>query len=275
MYSNIFELFTFEYISSHMPSLPIQLPHGFSPIISVGENVSVRQPIATKKADGDTAVINISRELSLPVVKAGKAMKVNPGDTVSSGTVIASRSGMLGMGGQKVVSSVEGEILSFDRRSGEVTIRINGAEKGDEEAYLSPVAGKITMCDNEQIVIETETDGSLSESGSGGTIKGELYLLKYDQDSAVPLHLLTTEIIGKIVACRTLNREGLLKAVGMEAIGIVTRSLAPEDLLYLSEKHIEIPVVQVSEDEYQKISKRVGKEIYLDGDKKSVVLLQT
>lgn len=259
-----------------MTELPILLSPGFTPLVTVGDTLTAKQPIAERKATGNTVVINIAEELTLPAEKAGKTMRKNPGDTIEPGDVIAVRSGFLGMGEQRVVSSVSGTILTYERRTADVTIRIGDeAEKtGEAETLLSPIDGKVAACDNEKIVIETSSNAIAPISGTGASVQAPVLHLKHEADSPLPLHLLSPDTIGKIVVAHSLDRDGLVKAIGIEVAGVIVTQLDSKDEDYLNEKDIEMPVLQVSEDDYKKIVKWSGKPAYLEGKKKSIVLLQ-
>jgi hypothetical protein len=256
-----------------MTSLPIPLHDGYTPSVSVGDSVNVGQVLATKTVSPETAVINISRELHLTPEKVGKALRKNPGDTIEPGDVIASRKGLFGMGEQKVVSSITGTVSGFERRTGELVLHIGGKTDSEKKEIFSPVDGTIKVCDNEKIVIATEKDSFVPEKGIGGTIQAEILVLNHDADNPVPLHLLTSEIIGKVIVARIIDRDGLLKAVGMDTGGIIVTQLPDEDAAYLLEKKLSLPLVQVVSTDYEKLRKHEGKRVFVDGEKKNIVLL--
>lgn len=254
-----------------MSSLPVHLPQGFTPLVAVGDTVTAGQPLATKSGAG-TAVINLATELGLSIDKTGKAVRKNPGDVVAPGDVIASRAGFLGMGEQKVVSSVAGSVVAYERRTGELTLRIAGEAKDADETYPSPVAGEITICDNGEIVIESRGEETAPPAlGVGGSVTAEVYCIHHEEHSPVPLHLLNHDVSGKIVAGRAFDREGLTKLLALEAAGIVTTQVEEDDLAYVAQKS-SLPLVTVSEEEFKKVMKKEGKEITLDGEQKKVVL---
>lgn len=259
-----------------MTSLPILLPDGFIPVVSVGDTITVDQSIAEKNNSETTVVINISEELSLPPEKTGKTVKKNPGDVIEPGDIIAYRRGFLKMGEQKVVSSISGKILTYDKRTGDMTILVSegGDNEGENEKFLSPIDGTVTLCDNEKIVVDTKTNTFIATRSSGGSIQAEVLYIKETGDGTLPLHALTTDIIGKVILTSSLSLDGLTKAIGMDAAGILVRSLTDTDADYLAEKHASFPILQVAEDDYVKLVKWSGKQLYIDGGKKSIILLQ-
>lgn len=257
-----------------MTELPILLPEGFTPLVSAGDTVHIEQPLAKRETVSGTVTISIAEELGIPPEKAGKMIKKNPGDTISPGDTIAIRSGLLGMGGQKVVSSVKGKIVSYERRTSELTIQIEGEEETTEdEQLLSPVDGKVLLVEDSKIILKTEKDSIIAQVGIGTNAKGVVLALSHEPTSPVPLHVLTPEIIGKVIVGHTFDRDGLLKAIGMEAAGIIVNAIDETDASYLTEKNYPVPLVQVTNEDYQKITKWSGKQIFLDGEKKNVVLL--
>ena len=240
-----------------MTELPIRLSPGFTPLVSVGDTLKAKQPIAEKKTSSNTVIINIAEELSLQPEKVGKTIKKNPGDMIEPGDVIALRSGFLGMGEQRVISSIAGTILTFERRTAELTILVGSDREtdGESETILSPIEGKVTVCDNEKIVIESSSNAMVPITGTGGSVQAAVMHLKHDSDSPLPLHLLSPDTIGKIVVTHLLDRDGLVKAIGIDIAGVIVSQLNEEDEAYLKEKEIEMPVLQVSEDDYKKIAK--------------------
>jgi hypothetical protein len=255
-----------------MSSLPVHLPAGFTPLVAVGDIVTTGQPLAARGVTSSTAIINVAHELSLPVHKVGKAIKKNPGDSVAPGDIIAVKKGFLGMGEQKVVSSVTGVVLTYERRTGEVTLKVDSEQDNDHETFPAPVAGRISMCDNGKIAIESGEEVSVTPSiEMKGNITAELVYLPYAEERPVPLHLLTHELSGKIVGGRAFDREGFVKLSAMEVAGVITIHVSDDVLSYVTRKH-SFPLLIVEEAEFQKIMKRAGKEITLDGEKKKVVL---
>lgn len=260
-----------------MTSLPILLPKGFVPVVAVGDTIQVDQTIAEKKSDSHTVVISIPNELDIPVQKAGRTIKKNPGDSINPGDVIAIKKGFMGMGEQKVLSSVSGRVLTFERRTGELTIGIDEREgetsEGEKDTFPSPVAGKVTLCDNEKIVVETEKDTIIALKGHGSDVTGEAYAIKGSGEIALPLHELTPESIDKIVITSYLDRDGLVKAIGMGCKGIILNTLDESDSSYFDERGTDVPIVQVSDDDFSKLTKWSGKKLFVDGENKSIVLL--
>lgn len=255
-----------------MTSLPIPLPDGFTPLVSAGDIIKAKQPIAEKKSSAHTVTISIPEELGIPPQKAGKTIRKNPGDSLEPGDVIAVKAGFLGMGEQKVLSSVSGKILTYERRSGELTIAVGDDESTKTELYHSPVDGKVTLCDNDKIVVETEKDGIVTTLGYGTHVRGEI-VVKPSKEGALPQHEITPDCIDKILVASHLDRDGLLKAIAIGCSGIIVKTFDEGDTTYFEERGSDIPLVQVPEEAFATILKWSGKQAFVDGESKSIVLL--
>ena len=151
-----------------MISLPVQLPPGFTSLVTTGDTIRTGQTIAQKTTTNEQ-VINISEQLGIPIKKVKNVLKKNPGDEVKEGDVIAVKKGFLGFDSHRVISRVNGVVDRYQRDSGNLIIKTGSQVM--MEKLVSPVDGTITLCDNKKIVIETEKNIALAQKGSGQAVR--------------------------------------------------------------------------------------------------------
>ncbi len=269
-----------------MTTLPITLPPGFFPQVKIGDAITAGQTIAKKEKKPDE-VIDLAKELSIPIEEVAKTLKKNPGDTIQPGDTIAAKGGLFGE--KKVVSGISGTLLRFERNTGHVVIRLDtpsqeSAAKDEksshEDVILSPLDGTVSLCNNDTIHVQTDKNVLLAEKGIGDPVEGEVAkadgLLRNANilaDEIIPADL-TTDLIGKIIVGGKYNREVLTKAVGMGVVGIIASDISDEDLDYLASKNIQATIAVLNKESLEKIVKWVGKKAYLDGKGKTILLLR-
>lgn len=260
-----------------MVSLPISLPDGFSPVVTVGDPIKVGETIAQKKIFNED-VINIPAELSVSVKKAKKLLTKKPGDPVQEQEIIAVKHGFLGFGRRLLRSRITGTVSRYERDTGHLVIQTSYEPL--TENLVSPVDGTVALCDNEKIVINTDKNILMGTRGSGTTGDGELFILESslnneeNYENANLLYFLDNRAVGKVIVGGCLPREVLVKGVGIGAKGIIGTRIADEDIAYLMQRRLSVPIIEIDPETVKKLQQWKGKKIFLDGDSKSIVLLQ-
>ena len=250
-----------------MTLLPLVLPDGFTPIVKVGDKLTKGALLAEKKGSLGQESINLSEELKIQPSDITKTLKKNLADRVEVGEVLAVKSGSFGMGSKKVLSQFSGTIAKIDTDSGNVVIKTS--LEGKKEQVFSPVEGKVEICNNEKIVIKTDLDAIIAEDSLGSESQGKIFYAKSLLESS-----LTKELDGKILLIKTIDKASVFKAIGLDAIGIITASLEDIDFVDLTEKRINIPVMEVSEDNFSKLAKHENASVYLNGKDKSLIFYE-
>lgn len=251
-----------------MTSLSIKLDNGFSPKVKEGDKVAVGQLIAEKSIVGSDHEIHIARLLNVPIEGSSEYVIRRPGDRVEQGEVVAQKKGALGVGGKKVVSPVGGTVFSFNNSTSVLIIRTS--EETTTQNLFCPVDGEVSVCDNEKIVIKTQKGVILAKDSLGeGSFESEVYAVEGQETSADSLK---SSLKGKVVACKSLDRESLAKSLGLGAKAIVAEEIKEEDIENLKSKLIKTPIFIVDKENIDKILKADGRKIYVETEKKTLIL---
>lgn len=254
-----------------MTSLPIILSEGFIPVVQSGSMVSVGTVLA-KKDNKDHEVINISALFALPIEEALKTLKKNPGDKIMKGEVLAERKAFLKS--DKLTSNVDGVLLRIDRDTGTIVIQLNNESSGGKAVdILSPIDGTVAVCDNEKIVLATDKDVIVGTKGLGSAARAVLHPIDHSKGESVEFYHLDANVIGKVILGKKFSRDVLAKSIGMGVTGILGEDILDDDIFYLKEKGIETPVIGIATNDFTNIAEHSGKEVYLDGVAKTVLLL--
>ncbi len=247
-----------------MTLLPIVLPEGFMPTVSVNDKLTLETVIAQKR-NGKTQIINLS-SFGFSPNALEKSLKKNIGDSIKEGEIIAVKKGKLGLGGKKLLSKFSGIITKVNEQTQEVYVR-SGVDEVIE-TMLSPVVGTVDFCNNEKIVIKTEREAVIAKDALGKKAEGEIFYIEN-----LDFNKLTSEISDKIILVKILDKTSLFKILGLDAKGIITEEIDDVDFIDLNDKKIEIPILSVSEEDFRKILKNKNKKIFLDGESKSIIVL--
>ncbi len=254
-----------------MPVLPILLTDGYIPVIQPQDPVRIGQILATRVKSTELPV-NIAAKLDLQAKKVVQHLLKNPGDSVKPGDEIAAKKNFLGKTEAAVVSTIEGIVTRYERDTGMLFIRPAGQAEG-EETLISPIEGTIALCNNEKILIETDKHFILGSRGSGDQISETLVFVHENSSEAVQSFELGADTIGKIVLGKYFPKELLIKSVSMGIAGIIGTKFLDEDLAYLLNKQITMPVIQVEEADLPKLKHWDGKRAFMHGEGKTIILL--
>jgi hypothetical protein len=247
-----------------MTLLPILLSEGFSLKVSAGDKVEAGQILADGQGKASEQIIHLAHDLKLVPQKALTYLKKHLGDSVSIGDVLADKKSLLGS--HKIISQFSGIITKVDEVSGDLIIRVIGG--GNTKTVISPVEGIVESCSGEKIILKTDSQAIIAVDGVGGEGEGEIeYLTDSDETK------LDSSIKGKILLTKGIDKVYVFKTIGLEAAGIVAQSLEGIDFIDLEEKKVRIPILEVNEEDFNKLIKEKGKNIYLFGKNKSIIIL--
>lgn len=269
-----------------MTSLPVLIPVGFEIVVKKGDVVAVNDVLARKTTSSDTSSsrtspseisLDLAEELGVNPSKVRSMLRVAPGDGLHKGDVIAERSRTLGLKADKLISELEGTIVRFERSNGILVIAVEGIVSSEKQAevldetVLSPLAGTISVCHNDSLVIDSKDDGLIGSKGIGGIGQGEIAILEKKDGSLLGADI-TAECSGKVLLVQDISREALAKANAVDVAGIIALHVADEDLEYMVIKRLSVPVIEVSEPIMKKIKKDKSISVTLHGEMKTITL---
>lgn len=255
-----------------MTTLPISLSPGFSILVNKGDTVKTGDILAKKEATHEIRLV-LPTILHTTIKKTAKLLRKYPGDKVQKGDVLAAKKKTLGLSEEVIQSEVDGTVIRYDRATGTLVLfpDTGGAEGGVNE-IVCPIDGTVEVCDNDRILLTTDKDVLQASGGTGGEVRGEVQVVTSGQEH-VQLHQLDTSVLGKIILGGIFDRDTLVKAVGMGTQGVIAAAIREEDLLYLHDRQMETPVITVGQEGYDRLKAWNGKNIYLQGANKTVLLL--
>jgi hypothetical protein len=254
-----------------MTPLPIELPEGFVPLIKLGDSIIIGQIIAHKETPKDE-IVNIIDALKVSRSRAKKLLKKGPGERIDPGDVVAVKKSFFGKEQAKITSQIAGTIIRYERDTGNLVVRAD--YETSELELISPVAGTVTLCNNREIVIETE--GAYLSNGVtlGNTGEGTLFVLKesFDEGSDNALYFLDSRTEGKIVLVKALTRDLIIKGESIGVTGFLGTTISNEDIDYLQQKQLPIPVIEITEELVTNLHSWENKKIMIEVRSKAIIL---
>jgi len=249
-----------------MTLLPIILPQDVVLKVSVGDNVSTGDVIAEVKSDSPFEVLLLSKDYEVSPKNIKNHLKKNLGDKISEGDTIAEIKGNFGMTSQNIVSNFSGIVAKIDEEKGEVSIK--KSDVPDAVSIFSPVDGIVEICNNDKIVIKTNQQAVLVKDSVGKEGRGKLkFIQNFDSEK------LTAGIDEKIAVVKKIDKASLFKIIGLGGAGVIIEDLEGMDFIDLNDKKIKIPVMIVSNNDFEKIEKKDGESAYLNGENKCIIIL--
>lgn len=261
-----------------MTRLPILIPEDFYPVVQINDKVTPHQTIAKRKVSEQA--INIAGLLSADSNSLRKMVKKNPGDQVAPGDVLAKKQTLLGLKHEAIHSKVAGQVARFERDSGTLVLSVDNTKAdtiSEKDQLFSPVEGTVTLCDNNEIVINTDQDVVIGTKGYGGIRDGILTsVITTDPasfDKTVMSDAIDGTIANKILLSGLVPQNTLVKALAIGIVGIITTQLTEEIITYLEEKNMHTPVIEIKKDDIQRLLTWAGKKICISGSTNVIMLL--
>lgn len=255
-----------------MTALPVELPEGFTTLVAKGDSISQGQVIAKKDAPKDE-IVNIIQALNVSRTRARRVLKKKPGDKIDQGDIIAIKKNLFGKVLGSITSGISGTVLRYERDTGNLVVRTDLQESDLE--LISPVAGTVTLCNNKEIVIETEDAYLTGGIAFGNTGEGLLLVLKEsfkENGSDNALYYLDSRAAEKIVLVKTLTRDLIVKGDSIGVLGFLGTTISDFDSIYLQEKQIALPVIEISEELVPKLHAWEHKKVMLETGSKAIIL---
>lgn len=259
-----------------MTALPVLLAEGFIPQVRVDEHVVVGQTIAKKKSKSEE-VVNVAEELDIPLNKVKHVLKKNPGDSVIPGEIIALKQKWFGLKKWAIFSAIEGIVLRYERGTGKLIVRT--MQSNATETIESPVDGIVSQSDSEKIVLKTDKNVLVGKRGYGDITQGEVFLLNAALGKGAPdpsnlVYSIDGRVHGKIIIGGIFNRDMLVKGLGVGAKGFIGTDFEDDDVSYMAKKGIATPVIEVDDEIISFLIQWEGKNVFLEPQSNSIVLLQ-
>lgn len=211
-----------------------RLPRPGEVLVRDGESVEPAHIIGQAVEPPDFRIINVTRELNIPVKRVKSLLKVSRGDAVSEGDTLAARGGL---GGQVCRAPINGTIVGIGR--GRLLLEAN-----QYALHLTAlVPGRVVeVWPGEGALIETIGAHLQMAWGNEMEAYGTLrVVVRAPRHPVRPKHIDASAQGAILVGGSQLDEETLERAVEMQVRGIIVGSVLPSQIQML--KTADFPVV--------------------------------
>lgn len=212
------------------------LPRPGEVLVGPGDRVESSQVVARASLSSDFRIVAVARLLGVSASEAEDCLRINLGDTVHRGDVIAKRGGLLG---RSVKSPIDGMMTATG--GGRVLLE---AQPTPFELHAYIPGAVVSVRDDQRISIETA--GALIEAtwGAGGEDVGVLKSMTRGPKEPLQVRAVDPSCHGSVLVAGTIrDAEPLARARDVEVRGLVVGSLSPE--LISTVEQLPFPVIVV------------------------------
>lgn len=186
--------------------------------------------------------------------------------------MIAVKKNFFGKTKSKITSQVSGIITRYEKDSGDLVVRMDVESTSLE--LISPVAGTVTLCNNREIVIDTNDAFVAGGVALGETGEGSLYILKesFTKELDNTLYYLDARAADKIVLVKDLTRDLIVKGESIGVKGFIGTDISNEDISYFRQKNITIPVLEIADELVSQINSWENRKIMIEIKSKAIIV---
>ncbi|MGC9522260.1 MAG: KOW motif-containing protein [Anaerolineae bacterium] len=210
------------------------LPRPGEVLVRPGDSVEPTQIVAQTTQPPDFRIVEVARDLDIPVRNASAYLKVERGQTVAQGDVLAARGGLAPRVSR---SPISGRVVGIGRgrlllQADPQILRVNALLPG----YVVEVVGE------EGVVIETVGGLFHAHWGNGREAYGVLRVVVRDSSHPIRAAHVNASSQGTIlVGGSTVDEEAIGQAAAMQVRGMVVGSIPPSLIPRLRE--VSLPLV--------------------------------
>ncbi len=212
-------------ISGAMARIERRLPHPGKVLVRVGQRVEPEDVVASCYIPGTPQIVNLSRALMIAPSKIERAMRLELGNKVAQGEVLA-RSGRFG--GRTCLAPVSGEIAAVDTETGYVTIVPDSTHYEFQASVRGIVMEEMPF---EGVRIETPAAQVFGAFGFGEERSGVLRLLVTDPSEPIlPEMLDARSAYAIVIGGSSITAAALRRAAQGNVRGVIVGGIDEAEL---------------------------------------------
>jgi len=206
-----------------------RLPLKGDVLVKAGDSIGPETVVAKTEIPGIMQTVRLAETLGLQPSEAIPLLKVNIGDEVQRGTVLAEIKSFFGWFKSECKSPIDGSVELISPVSGHVGIRYKPTPI-EVKAYIRGTA--VEVIPQEGVVVETRGAFIQGIFGVGGERLGEIKVLAQSPDEVLDEDRITEECAGKvIIGGANITGAALRKAASIGAAGVVVGGIIDRDLV--------------------------------------------
>jgi len=196
-----------------------RLPIKGKVIKSVGDKLLPDEVVATTDLPGNVQIIKVASILSIGPADIFDSLKVQIGEVVKKGDLIAQTEGIFGFFKSELFSPIDGTIESISDVTGQLILREKPIPV-EVDAYMSGIVKDIIP--EEGVMIETTAAFIQGIFGIGGEARGNIEVLVKNREDELTEDLINKSHHGKIIVGGSfITLKTFRKAISLKVAGVV------------------------------------------------------
>jgi hypothetical protein len=197
-------------------------------LVNKGDKVKANDLVAQTFLPGKVIPLKLANKLGVMPAMLPQYMKVNPGDPIHKGQILAETKGFLGLFKSKVTSPIDGELESISQHTGQALLREPKIQI-QVKAFIDGVI--VDTIPQEGVVIENKSAYIQGIFGLGNEITGEIKVVASSPTQIVDPKQITSEHKDKIIVVGAMvNLAAIHKAIEVGVKGIITGGIDDQDI---------------------------------------------
>ncbi len=197
-------------------------------LVKKGDKVKANDLVAQTFLPGKVIPLKLANKLGVVPGLLPQYMKVQPGDILKKGQILAETKGFLGLFKSSVRSPIDGELESISKHTGQALLR-EPRIRIQVKAFIDGIV--VETIEQEGVAIENKSAYVQGIFGLGHEKNGELKMLVSEPEQIVGLQDITEDCRDMIIvtgALLTLDIIEKARSIGVK--GIITAGIEDEDI---------------------------------------------
>ncbi|HPK41050.1 MAG TPA: hypothetical protein PKZ69_05445 [Candidatus Cloacimonadota bacterium] len=206
------------------------LPLKGNVLVKKGDKVKAEDLVAETFLPGNVLPINLANKLGVTANLVIEYLKVQPGQIIKKGDILAENKGLFGLGlfKSRVVSPIDGEVESISQHTGQALLR-EPRIPVQIKAFIDGIV--VDVIPEEGVVIENKSAYIQGIFGISGEVTGELKMLVNDPNDVLTESLIDSSCKDKcIVGGSMVTLKAIQKAIEVGVKGIICGGIDDQDI---------------------------------------------
>jgi hypothetical protein len=206
------------------------LPLKGNVLVKKGDKVTANDLVAETFLPGNVLPMNLANKLGVTANLVMEYLKVQPGQILKKGDILAENKGLFGLGffKTKVVSPIDGEVESISHHTGQILLR-EPRIPVQIKAFIDGLV--VEVIPEEGVVIENKSAYIQGIFGIAGETTGVIKVLVNDGTQELSENLIDDSCKGKlIVGGSMVSLKAIKRAIEVGANGIICGGIDDQDI---------------------------------------------
>jgi len=209
-------------------------------LVKKGDMVKAQDLVAQTLLPGKVMPFNLSNKLGVPADQVKHYVKVEEGNNITKGDIIAQTNGFLGLFKTTVKSPLTGEIENISKITGQMLLR-EPRIPVQIKAFIDGIV--VDVIPEEGVVIENRSAYVQGIFGIGGETYGKIKVMIDDPTKRIKEDDLDESCKGKICVCGSMvDYKTIKKAQELEVSALITGGIDDNDLKKLLGYNIGVAI---------------------------------